>query len=65
VFVGVDIGTQSLKAVVCDGGLAVIGSASVAYQRVFAKPDDARKAAYDDAYGRYRDLFECLRPLYR
>ncbi len=50
---------------VCDGGLAVIGSASVAYQPVFAKPDDARKAAYDDAYGRYRDLFECLRPLYR
>ena len=37
-FVGVDIGTQSLKAVICDDGLAVIGSASVAYQPVFPKP---------------------------
>ena len=38
-FVGVDIGTQSLKAVVCDGGLAVIGSASVSpTSRSFRSP---------------------------
>ncbi len=29
------------------------------------EPDPTTKAAYDQAYGKYRELFECLRPLYR
>ncbi len=29
------------------------------------EPDPAARAAYDEAYARYRELFECLRPLYR
>ena len=29
------------------------------------EPDPARKAAYDDAYGAYRKLFESLRPMFR
>ncbi len=37
-FVGVDIGTQSLKAVVCDDGLAVRGEASRAYEPTFPQP---------------------------
>lgn len=29
------------------------------------EPDPTTKGAYDEAYARYRDLFDCLRPLYR
>ncbi|MDX1575541.1 MAG: FGGY family carbohydrate kinase [Kiloniellales bacterium] len=29
------------------------------------EPDPAAKDAYDQAHARYRELFECLRPLYR
>ena len=36
--VGVDIGTQSLKAVVTDAALSVLGQASVAYEATFPKP---------------------------
>ena len=36
--VGVDIGTQSLKAVVTDDALSVLGEASVAYEAAFPKP---------------------------
>lgn len=37
-FVGVDIGTQSLKAVVCDEALAVRGEAAASYQPTFPRP---------------------------
>ena len=37
-FVGIDIGTQSLKAVVCDSALAVRGSAATSYEPVFPRP---------------------------
>jgi xylulokinase len=37
-YVGVDIGTQSLKAVVCDDALKVAGEASVAYEACFPRP---------------------------
>ena len=29
------------------------------------EPEPTAKDAYDGAYARYRELFECLRPLYR
>ena len=35
---GLDVGTQSLKAVLCDGDLAVRGQASVAYTPAFPRP---------------------------
>jgi len=38
VLVGIDIGTQSLKAVVCTDELAVLGEASVAYRPAFPRP---------------------------
>ena len=52
--------------VVCALGTAeVVGAARQVGTIVrVIEPDDARKAAYDGAYGRYSDLFECLRPLY-
>lgn len=37
-YVGVDIGTQSLKAVVCDLALQVTGEASVSYQPCYPRP---------------------------
>jgi len=37
-FLGVDIGTQSLKAVVCDEGLSVHGQGAVGYQPSFPRP---------------------------
>jgi xylulokinase len=53
------------------GAVAVGGwpDLSAAAERVgeidrVVEPDPGVKAAYDAAYGRYRDLFECLRPLY-
>ena len=36
--VGIDVGTQSLKAVVVDEGLQICGEAATAYQPVFPKP---------------------------
>jgi xylulokinase len=38
VVVGIDIGTQSLKAVVTDGELSVLGEAAVPYQPRFPRP---------------------------
>jgi xylulokinase len=38
VVIGIDIGTQSLKAIVVDGALTVRGEGSVAYQPVFPRP---------------------------
>lgn len=37
-FLGIDVGTQSLKAVIVDAGLRRLGSASVPYQPVFPGP---------------------------
>ena len=37
-YVGVDIGTQSLKAVVCDAALKVRGEASISYEPSFPRP---------------------------
>jgi xylulokinase len=37
-YVGVDIGTQSLKAVVCDTALKVTGEASISYEPSFPQP---------------------------
>ena len=39
--VGIDIGTQSLKAVVTDGDLAPLGSAAIAYQPDHPRPGRA------------------------
>lgn len=52
-FVGVDIGTQSLKAVVCDEALTVRGEASVAYQPSFPRPGWAEQdpRLWEDALG--------------
>ena len=36
--VGIDIGTQSLKAVVTDDDLAPLGSAAIAYQPDYPRP---------------------------
>ncbi len=41
--IGIDIGTQSLKAVVCDRELGVLGEASSAYQPVFPRPGWAQQ----------------------
>lgn len=37
-YLGIDIGTQSLKAVVIDGALRPVGTTSVPYQPVYPKP---------------------------
>jgi len=37
-YIGVDIGTQSLKAVVCDAALEVLGEASISYEPSFPRP---------------------------
>ena len=52
-FVGVDIGTQSLKAVVCDEALSVRGEASVAYEPSFPRPGWAEQdpKLWEDALG--------------
>ena len=51
--IGIDIGTHSLKAVVCDDGLQVKGEASVPYQPTFPKPGWAEQspALWEDALG--------------
>jgi xylulokinase len=51
--VGIDIGTQSLKAVVCDDALQVKGEASVPYQPTFPRPGWAEQspALWEDALG--------------
>lgn len=52
-FVGVDIGTQSLKAVVCDDALGVRGEASRAYEPSFPRPGWAEQdpALWEAALG--------------
>ena len=36
----------------------------VATEATVIEPDAARRAAYDDAYGAYRKLFDSLRPMF-
>lgn len=52
-FVGVDIGTQSLKAVVTDAALRVVGEASIPYRPNFPRPGwaDQDPALWLDALG--------------
>ena len=52
-FVGVDIGTQSLKAVVCDEALKVVGEASVAYEPSYPEPGWAEQdpSLWEEALG--------------
>lgn len=40
---GIDIGTQSLKAVILDGGLAVVGEGARGYALIHPKPDHAEQ----------------------
>jgi xylulokinase len=42
----------------------VAAAAAAAGAREIVEPDPGRRAAYDEAYARYRDLFEALRPLF-
>jgi xylulokinase len=37
-YLGIDVGTQSLKAVVLDANLRLLGSGSVSYQPSFPRP---------------------------
>ncbi|HEU4733564.1 MAG TPA: FGGY family carbohydrate kinase [Kofleriaceae bacterium] len=41
--VGLDLGTQSLKAVVCDAALAVLGEHAVGYATHYPEPDQAEQ----------------------
>jgi len=52
-YVGIDIGTQSLKAVVCDDALKVAGEASVSYEPSFPRPGWAEQdpAIWEHALG--------------
>ncbi len=52
-YVGVDIGTQSLKAVVCDTALKVKGEASISYEPSFPRPGWAEQnpALWENALG--------------
>jgi xylulokinase len=52
--VGIDIGTQSLKAVVMDDGLALLGEASEPYQPSYPRPGWAEQdpGLWTDAVGR-------------
>lgn len=43
IFVGIDIGTQSLKAVVCDESLAVLGKHAIAYATRYPAPGRAEQ----------------------
>lgn len=60
------IGAAMLGAVAVGGwpDLAAAAEQVGEIERV-VEPDPALKSAYDEAYARYRELFECLRPLYR
>ncbi|HEX9771702.1 MAG TPA: FGGY-family carbohydrate kinase, partial [Kiloniellales bacterium] len=60
------IGAAMLGAVAVGGwpDLAAAAEQVGEIDRV-VEPDRAAKEAYDEAYARYRELFECLRPLYR
>jgi xylulokinase len=51
--VGLDLGTQSLKAVVCDAGLAVLGQHAVGYPTSYPQPDRAEQdpRAWEAALG--------------
>jgi xylulokinase len=59
------IGAAMLGAVAVGGwpDLAAAAEQVGEIDRV-VEPDPAAKDAYDGAYARYRELFECLRPLY-
>jgi sugar (pentulose or hexulose) kinase len=59
--VGIDIGTQSLKAVVTDDRLRPRGQATAAYRPCYPRPG---WAACEDAYRAYRELFSSLRPMF-
>jgi len=59
------VGAAMLAAVAA--GLApdaAAASASATSGRERIDPDPGRRAAYEDAYRRYRDLFEALRPMF-
>jgi xylulokinase len=43
VVVGIDLGTQSLKAVVCDPGMRVLGAHAIAYDTARPRPDHAEQ----------------------
>ena len=60
------VGAAMLAAVAAGAWPSVAAAAQQvgAIARV-VEPDVALKPVYDEAYARYRDLFECLRPLYR
>ncbi len=51
-YIGVDIGTQSLKAVVCGAALEVLGEASVSYEPSFPRPGWAEQdpALWEEAF---------------
>lgn len=53
VFVGIDIGTQSLKAVVCDESFAVLGSHAISYGTRYPAPGCAEQdpAQWEQALG--------------
>ena len=56
-----------LLAAVAAGGFGSLDEAAsaIAPKTRRVEPDPGKRGAYDDAYRRYRQLFECLRPLYR
>jgi len=55
-----------LLAAVAAGGFASLdeAAAAIAPETRRVEPNVAARTAYDDAYGRYRRLFESLRPMY-
>ena len=60
------IGAAMLAAVAAGLQPSLLAAAPlVAGEARTIEPDPAQKAAYDDAYGAYRKLFESLRPMFR
>ncbi len=55
-----------LLAAVAAGGFSTLdqAAAAIAPETRRIEPNASARAAYDDAYGRYRRLFESLRPMY-